>query len=77
MIDKVKALRDPAAVFRCPQDVLLETTISLAEKRDILMQWEVDAKELLVAEEENMVGDGPSMLSRVHIALADLANQSE
>ena len=72
MIDKDKAYHDPAAVFRYPCDVLTEASLTMIEKREILLQWELDARELLIAEEENMAGDGPSMLSRVHLALADL-----
>ena len=72
MIDKDKAYHDPAAVFHYPRDVLAEESLTLVEKRDILLQWELDARELLIAEEENMAGDGPCMLSRVHLALAEL-----
>ena len=65
MIDISKALSDPSSVFRFPKEVLDNTDLDNATKLQILNQWELDARELAVAEEENMVGDGPSMLSRV------------
>ena len=65
MIDISKALNDPSSVFHFPKEVLDNADLDNETKLQILNQWEVDARELAVAEEENMVGDGPSMLSRV------------
>jgi hypothetical protein len=57
MIDIAKALHDPSSVFKHPADVLSEETIETDDKIKILKQWEYDARELLVASEEGMVGD--------------------
>jgi hypothetical protein len=37
-----------------------------------LLRWEYDARELEVAEEENMVGGPPSLLREIHNALLEL-----
>ena len=60
-----QALHDPGSVYRFPRDVLADEVLSKEQKRQILNQWLVDAKNLAVADEENMAGDGPTMLSRV------------
>ncbi len=57
MIDIAKALHDPSSVFARPADVLVDATIEKDQKIKILRQWEYDARELLVASEEGMVGD--------------------
>ena len=69
MSDLEKALRDPAAVYHYPKDVLVDESLTKEQKLQILEQWKIDAIELMVAEEENMAGDGPSMLSRVNRAI--------
>ncbi len=60
---------DPGAVFRTPEEVLQRTDLSREQKIEILRQWEYDARELEVAEEENMVGDQPGLLAQIHQAL--------
>jgi hypothetical protein len=42
------------------------------EKERILRQWELDARALDVAEDENMRGRDRSQLARIHAALAGL-----
>jgi len=75
MTDIDKALRDPSSVYHFPREVLEDGSLDDSQKLAILQRWEMDARELLIAEEENMGGDGPSMLSRVHRALAILKGE--
>lgn len=64
-IDIEAALLDPAAIFGRPEDVTERDDIPDAVKIDILRRWEYDAKELEVAEEENMPDGEPSLLRRI------------
>jgi CBS domain-containing protein len=59
------ALLDPAAVFRSPDQIEHDPTLSREDKLAILESWEADARELAVAEEENMAGGEPSRLDEV------------
>ena len=67
--DVVAALRDPAAVFRDPQDVLKRQDLSRETKLKVLRQWASDALELSTAEYEGMTGGEEGMLDRVKRAL--------
>lgn len=69
MTNLQKALFDPMGLYKEPQDVLLDETLSKEEKLKVLKQWEYDARELMVAEEENMPGDSSNMLQRVLAAI--------
>ena len=72
-----EALRNPSSVYRYPKDVLEDEVLADEEKMQILQRWKLDAHELLVAEEENMAGDGPSMLSRVNRAIAIIEGEHD
>ncbi len=72
MTDIQDALLDPAAAFRTPEGVLRRDDISRDQKIEILRRWEYDARELAVAEEENMVGGPPNLLDQVLDALREL-----
>lgn len=67
-----KAITNPAAVFRSPADVLADPDLTREEKIRVLRQWEYDARELEVAEEENMPGGPPDLLAQVLAALDTL-----
>ena len=67
-----KALLDPASSFSTPADVCKELTLTQEQKIQILRRWEYDARELEVAEEENMSGGGPDVLDEVLAALHQL-----
>ena len=76
-----KALLDPTSVYRKPMDVVKDDTLTREEKIKVLHRWEYDARELQVAEEENMPeltkkkhGDH---LSQVLEALHILGSQSQ
>ncbi len=71
-MDIDKAMMNPESVFSRPGDILGEQTLTREQKIQILRQWEYDARELEVAEEENMAGGPPSMLGEVLKALLAL-----
>ena len=67
--DIERALADP---FAEPRDVLADRRLSRDTKLRLLQQWERDARELAVAEDEGMTGGEESMLGRVRHALRHL-----
>ncbi|HSD91783.1 MAG TPA: hypothetical protein VLB11_02000 [Methyloceanibacter sp.] len=75
-VDLEQAKRDPASVFRAPQDVLRTPGLSPEDKKAILVRWEADAEALLRATEEGMPPSenrSPAELLRnVHLALESL-----
>lgn len=70
------ALGDPSSVFESPLDVLVDQRLNTEQKRSILAQWELDARELAVAEEENMGGGESSSLAKVLAAQRRLADET-
>lgn len=72
MTDIEKALLSPPSVFRTPEEVLEAKDLSIDQKIEILRRWEYDARQLQVAEEENMVGPQVNMLDRIINALRRL-----
>lgn len=72
MADINKIFFDPGPVFKTPEEVLKRRGLSREQKIKILCDWEYDARELEVAEEENMPGDQPGMLAQIHQALYSL-----
>lgn len=71
-MDMNKALIDPTSEFVHPRDVLAEKSLTHTQKIQVLKRWEYDARELEVAEEENMGGTSPSMLGEILNALHSL-----
>jgi hypothetical protein len=59
MIDINKALTNPSAIFRTPQEVVESNDLSREQKIDVLRRWEYDARELQVADEEGMAPADP------------------
>lgn len=74
MTDFHQAMHDPEGTFPNPQEVIQDKSLSREQKIKILEQWEWDARELHVAEEENMPNHHgqPTQLSRIHEALRQL-----
>ena len=76
VIDLNKAKLDPASVFHTPKDVLRAASLSIEDKKAILIRWEEDAEALLRATEEGMPPEdnrNPAELLRaVHLALESL-----
>lgn len=74
-MDFEKAILNPRSEFTFPENVLNLQTITREQKIKILRRWEYDARELEVAEEENMSGGPPSMLSEILAALHRLDSE--
>lgn len=55
-VDFEEAKLNPSAAFKRPADVLAAPSLSREQKIKVLRQWEYDAREMDVAEEENMQG---------------------
>ncbi len=64
-----KAMLDPTAVFKTPEEVLLREDMSRDEKVEVLRRWAYDARQLEAAEEENMGGQQPDILDEILGAL--------
>lgn len=77
MVDIDKAMLDPATVFESPDEVLKSEELSREQKISILRRWEYDARELQVAEEENMIGANVDILDQIMRALLQLDEESE
>ncbi len=65
-------LIDPSSHFQHPRDVLAQANLSHEQKLSILQRWEQDARELDVAQEEGMIGEGKSNLSEIIRAIDQL-----
>jgi hypothetical protein len=68
-VDLQQAKNNPGEVFADPADVLTHPGLSRDAKIEILRQWEVDARLLATAENENMQGGERNRLGAVVIAL--------
>ena len=64
------------ADYNDPQAVLTDGKLSSAEKLNILKRMEYDARELQVAEEENMAGGAESRLGQIRAAILSLEPES-
>jgi outer membrane lipoprotein SlyB len=74
--DLERALLDPTAVFKVPEQVLQRDDFSHEQKAAILRRWAYDARELEVAEDEGMRDGEPDLLNRVLRALDALKARS-
>ncbi len=63
---------NPASFYDQPNAVLLDVKLSIQQQREVLKNWEFDARELDVAEDENMSGGPPGLLSEILRAIDDL-----
>jgi len=70
-----KAILDPPSVFPTPAAVLSESTLSSAQKAEILRRWEYDACEVDVAEEEGMPERDDVSLRQILQALQELTGE--
>jgi hypothetical protein len=76
-LDVNAAITNPSKFFEKPQDVLVHPGLSRETKLKILRQWEVDARLLQVAEEENMTEGERSHLGAVVSALLALEDENK
>jgi hypothetical protein len=53
MIDVEKALLDPAAIFKHPQQVIDTNDLSRDQKIEVLRRWEYDVREIQVLDDES------------------------
>jgi hypothetical protein len=69
-----QAAQNPTRYYRRPGDVVNDRRLSREEKLAILEAWELEARALAVASEENMSGGEPDLLAAVvnaRLALGD------
>ena len=69
-----QAAQNPTRYYRRPGDVVNDRRLSHAEKLAVLEAWELEARALAVASEENMSGGEPDLLAAVvdaRLALGD------
>jgi hypothetical protein len=74
MVDFDTAKCDPASVFATPEAVLQSTEFDREQKIEILRSWAYDAKEMAVADQENMSGGENDLMERILAALHQLDN---
>ena len=53
MIDIEKAILDPAAIFKNPQQVIDNHDLSRDQKIEVLRRWEYDVREIQVLDDES------------------------
>lgn len=63
MIDVKKAMLDPGAVFKRPEEVIQNGDLSREQKIEILRRWEYDIRQLQVADEESMTAPKPEAVT--------------
>jgi hypothetical protein len=68
---------NPSKYFQQPQDVLVHPGLTREAKIDILRAWEVDARLLQTAEEENMTAGEHSHLGAIVSALLALEDETK
>lgn len=61
--------RNPAKYFEHPQDVISCGSLMDIEKRDVLKQWEREARLMSVEQNETKTGDRQPLISAIHEAL--------
>ena len=54
MIDVEKALLNPAAIFKAPQQVVDTNDLSREQKIEVLRRWEYDVREVQVLDDESL-----------------------
>ena len=64
-----QALISPAAIFDSPQEVVESAALTKIMKIELLKRWELDARALQRATEENMSGGEASQIDAVNDAL--------
>lgn len=71
--DYDRALIDPMLVYSRPAEVLKDPRLSDEQKLTVLRRWEIDSRELQVAEDEGMTGGEDDLLTEVIEAIHQLA----
>lgn len=76
-MDIGQAMHDPARFFATPEAIVDEPLLTREQKIEMLHRWEYDARELLVAEEENMGGGPANHLDQILTALHRLRVEAD
>lgn len=76
-LNVAEAKVNPSKFFKHPKDVLVHPSLSREAKLDILHQWEVDARLMAVAEEENMTEGESGHLGAIVSALLALDDENK
>lgn len=63
--------------FRQPADIVTDPRLDRASKVKLLRDWEYDAREMEVAEEEGMIAPTPDLLDDIMAALHALGDQDD
>ncbi|OGT32742.1 MAG: hypothetical protein A3C44_00510 [Gammaproteobacteria bacterium RIFCSPHIGHO2_02_FULL_39_13] len=71
-----RIMADPSAVYQRPEDVLSDSRLSHKQKVSVLKQWAFDAREIEVAQTENMRGEA-SPLHQILVILHQLEEQEK
>jgi hypothetical protein len=69
-----EARANPTRFYKRPQDVVSDGRLTRAEKLAILEAWELEARGLSVASDENMSGGEPNLLDEVVAARIELGD---
>ena len=72
-----EAKANPTRYYRRPSEVVRDRRLNRDEKLAILEAWELEARELAVAAEENMSGGEPSLLQDVVQARIELGDMTD
>jgi hypothetical protein len=73
-IDFESVLLNPTGTFENPADVVSAEGLTREQKIAILKNWELDARNLQVAEDENMAGGEQNRLRQVEEALHSITD---
>ena len=77
-MDLERAMKNPASAFGTPEALRASTSLTMEQKRAVLLQWKDQLQQLQAADEEGMQKNEPStgatgdLLTRVTSALSDL-----
>jgi len=74
-VDLHKAMIDPGATFKAPEDVRDHPSLSRDKKIEILKRWQYDAAEDDVAEEEGMATASASLTRRIMLSLNSISTE--
>lgn len=72
-----EARQSPSRYYSRPREVVCDRRLNRQEKLAILEAWELEARELAVADEENMGGGEPSLMQEVVQARIDLGDHTD
>jgi hypothetical protein len=72
-----EAVGNPTRYYQRPRQVLQDRRLNRDEKLAILEAWELEARSLAVAAEENMSGGEPSLVEEVVQARLSLGDQTD